>query len=163
VYAFYIPRTNTRETGATYFMPGSHLVPITREEIQHFGHLAGQMQTTAPAGSVFIVHNSIWHRQAAKTDPGVRNLVRWSYWRTEAPKRDWIIDPDFDLGRADFSLNTDYFVGAARKWQSVPRVAEMFSWLCGKSEQFRWFGGTGWPYTGSPNVILEKEEWMDRG
>ena len=87
VYAFYVPQTNTKEGGATYFLPGSHLVPITREELQHFGHLAGQVQTVAPAGSVFIVHSSIWHRQALKTDPGTRNLVRWSYWRSEPPRQ----------------------------------------------------------------------------
>ena len=160
VYAFYIPQTNTKEMGPTYFLPGSHLVPISREEMQHFGHLAGQIQTNGPAGSVFFTHQSIWHRQAVKTDQSVRNLLKWSYWRTVPPKRDWIADPDFRFSRADFSLDSEYFAGPARKWQSVPRVAEMFTWMCGKSDNFQWFGGSGWPYGGSPDVILEKQSWM---
>ena len=154
VYAFYVPQANTKAGGATYFLPGSHLVPITREELQHFGHLAGQVQTVAPAGSVFIVHSSIWHRQALKTDAGTRNLVRWSYWRS---------DPDFDIGTADFAIDSEYFTTATRMWQSVPRVAEMFMWLCGKSDQFRWFGGNGWPYNHSPSRLLDIEGWKNSG
>ena len=163
VYAFYVPQTNTKEGGATYFLPGSHLVPITREELQHFGHLAGQVQTVAPAGSVFIVHSSIWHRQALKTDPGTRNLVRWSYWRSEPPRRDWIVDPEFDIGTADFAIDSEYFTTATRRWQSVPRVAEMFMWLCGKSDHFRWLGGNGWPYNHSPSSLLDREGWKNNG
>ena len=160
LYAFYIPQTNTKVMGPTYFLPGSHLVPISREELQHFGHLAGQVQTNGPAGSVFFTHQSIWHRQAVKTDQSVRNLLKWSFWRTVPPKRDWIADPDFNVSRADFSFDSKYFAGPARKWQSVPRTAEMFTWLCGESENFRWFGGSGWPYGGSPDVILERERWL---
>ncbi len=160
LHVFYIPQDNTKEMGPTYFLPGSHLVPITREELQHFGHLAGQVQSNGPAGTVFFAHQSIWHRQAVKTDQSVRNLLKWNFWRTVPPVRDWIMDPDFDFGRVDFSLDSEYFAGPARKWQSVPRVAEMFTWMCGKSDNFRWFGGSGWPYGGSPDVILEKEDWL---
>ena len=156
---FYVPQTNTKEMGPTYFLPGSHLVPITVEELRHFGHLAGQVQTIAPAGSVFFTHYSIWHRQAVKTDASVRNMLKWMYWRTVPPKRDWIVDPDFDFGLADYTITTEYFT-SGRIWQSVPRVAEMFSWLCGKSDHFRWIGGAGWPYIVTPRVILEKEDWM---
>ena len=157
---FYVPQTNTKEMGPTYFLPGSHLVPITVEELRHFGHLAGQVQTIAPAGSVFFTHYSIWHRQGGKTDASVRNMLKWMFWRTAPPRRDWIIDPEFDFGLADYSYANEYFDGSWRNEQSVPRVAEMFCWLCGKSDHFRWLGGAGWAYIVTPRAILEKEDWM---
>ena len=44
---------------------------------------------------------------------------------------------------------SNYFCGGHRKWQSVPRVAEMFYWLCGKADEFHLVGGSGWPYSSS--------------
>ncbi len=144
---FYIPQTNTPEMGPTLFLPGSHLVPIAREDIERFGNLAGQTMTAAPVGSVFVTAYSIWHRQPPKIDQSARNLLKWVYWRTEQPERDWIADPNFDFAGADYTFTNDYFCGAARKWQSAPRVAEMFYWLCGKADEFHVVGGVGWPYS----------------
>ena len=146
---FYIPQTNVPDMGPTLFLPGSHLVGIAREELDHFGQLAGQVMTTGPAGTVFVTAYSVWHRQSPKVDDSLRNLLKWEFWRTTAPKRDWIVDPNFDLAAADYSYTNEYFRGATRKWQSVPRVAEMFSWLCGKGEEFQPVGGSGWPMTAS--------------
>jgi len=146
---FYIPQTNRPEMGPTLFLPGSHLVPIPREELEHFGHLAGQVATVGPAGSVFFTAYSIWHRQSEKVDYSTRNVLKWVSWRTVPPKRDWIIDNDFEFTRVDYSYTNDYFCGPARKWQSVLRVSEMFYWLCGKSEDFHVVGGAGWPFSAS--------------
>ena len=49
--------------------------------------------------------------------------------------------------RPDYSYENGYFRGSTRKWQSVPRVAEMFTWMCGRGEEFRQAGGSGWPYS----------------
>ncbi|MDE0428957.1 MAG: phytanoyl-CoA dioxygenase family protein [Caldilineaceae bacterium] len=144
---FYIPQANTPEMGPTLFLPGSHLVPIAREDVERFGSLAGQQMTAAPAGSVFVTAYSIWHRQPPKADRSTRNLLKWVYWRTEQPERDWVADPNFDFGGADYTHSSDYFHGPARMWQSVPRVAEMFYWLCGKTDEFHMVGGAGWPYS----------------
>ena len=144
---FYLPQTVTPEMGPTLFLPGSHLVPIAREELDHYGHLAGQVSAAAPAGSVFFTAYSIWHRQSEKPAPGVRNLLKWVYWRTQPPRRDWLPEPGFDPARADYSYVNGYFLGSTRKWQSVPRVAEMFTWMCGRGEEFRQAGGSGWPYS----------------
>ncbi len=144
---FYIPQANTAEMGPTLFLPGSHLVPIAREDIERFGNLAGQEMTAATAGSVFVTAYSIWHRQPPKADRSTRNLLKWVCWRTEQPVRDWMEDPNFDFGGADYTYTSDYFYGPARMWQSVPRVAEMFYWLSGKAEEFRMVGGAGWPYS----------------
>jgi len=144
---FYIPQTNRPEMGPTLFLPGSHLVPVAREDLERFGDLAGQEMTAAPAGSVFVTAYSLWHRQPRKIDQSTRNLLKWAYWRTEQPERDWITDPNFDFAGADYTYTNDYFCGAARKWQSAPRVAEMFYWLCGKADEFHLVGGAGWPYS----------------
>jgi hypothetical protein len=146
---FYIPQSNTKEMGPTLFLPGSHIVPIAREELDHFGHLAGQAATVAPGGSVFFTAYSIWHRQSEKIDQSTRNLLKWEFWRTAPPKRDWIVDPDFDFAGADYSYTNPYFSGATRKWQSVLRVAEMFYWLCGKKDEYNVVGGSGWPFSAS--------------
>ena len=123
--------------GPTLFLPGSHLVPIPREELEHFGHLAGQVATVGSAGSVFFTAYSIWHRQSEKIESSTRNVLKWIAWRTVPPQRDWVTDSNFDFARADYSYTNGYFLGPARKWQSVLRVSEMFYWLCGKSDEFQ--------------------------
>ena len=150
---FYIPQENTMEMGPTLVMPGSHLVPIPREELDHFGGLAGQVATVAPAGSVFFTAYSIWHRQSNKVDSSTRNLLKWDYWRTTPPKRDWVVDPDFDFLGADYTYTSEFFDGPTRLWQSVLRVSEMFYWVCGKSDEFHHAGGSGWPFSMSDPSI----------
>ena len=77
--------------------------------MDHFGHLAGQAATVAPGGSVFFTAYSIWHRQSEKIDQSTRNLLKWEFWRTVPPKRDWIVDPNFDFAGADYSYTNPYF------------------------------------------------------
>ena len=144
---FYYPQEATPEMGPTLFLPGSHLVPIAREQLEHIGNLAGQMMTTAPAGSVFFTAYSIWHRQPRKRAEGVRNLLKWDCWRTVAPQRDWILEKDFDLAGANYEFENDYFADSTRVWQSVPRVAELFLWWCGRETDFHHQGGASWPYS----------------
>ena len=146
---FYYPQEATPERGPTLFLPGSHLVPVARAELEHFGNLAGQMMTTAPAGTVFLSAYSIWHRQPAKKSTDVRNLLKWDAWRTTSPKRDWIVEADFDFATADYSYKNDYFCEAVQQWQFVLPTAELFMWLCGKSDQYRHTGGSSWPYSAS--------------
>ena len=40
---------------------------------------------------------SIWHRKGRSTASGFRNLIKYNYWRTASPCRDWIVDPDVDV------------------------------------------------------------------
>ena len=62
-------------------------------------------------------------------------MLKYNYWRTVPPERDWIIEPDFDFHRA-------YYGG-----HRVARyVAHMLYWLCGKGDEFRVVGGQGWPW-----------------
>ena len=146
---FYYPQEAIPERGPTLFLPGSHLVPVAREELEHFGSLAGQLMTASPAGSVFLTAYPIWHRQPAKQSADVRNMLKWEAWRTAPPTRDWIIEPDFDLVNADYAYTNDYFCESVHRWQSVLRTAELFMWLCGEQEWFHHFGGSSWPYSKS--------------
>ena len=53
---FYIPQDNTPEMGPTLFLPGSHLVPIAREDVERFGNLAGQ-RDDGGAGRLGVCHS----------------------------------------------------------------------------------------------------------
>ena len=68
-------------------------------------------------------------------------MLKYSYWRTVPPQRDWITEPDFDFQRA-------YYGGH----DQARYVAHMFSWLCGKGDDYRIIGGQAWPWI-SPNQI----------
>ena len=62
-------------------------------------------------------------------------MLKYNYWRTVAPTRDWIIEPDFDFETAHYGGH-----GTARY------VAHMLYWLCGKGKDYRIIGGQGWPW-----------------
>ena len=62
-------------------------------------------------------------------------MLKYNYWRTVPPQRDWIIEEDFEL-------QTTYYGG-----HNVARyVGHMFHWLCGKGDEYRIIGGQGWPW-----------------
>ena len=129
---FYYPQDTSEAFGPTEVLPGSHLFNASARYMSHYGNIRGTVKTTAPAGSIFITVYSIWHRRSASTAEGMRHMLKYNYWRTVPPERDWIIEPDFDFEAADYGPN---------RFQS----AHMFYWLCGKKEEFRWIGGQGWP------------------
>ena len=62
-------------------------------------------------------------------------MLKYNYWRTNPPRRDWITQDDFDFRNATYG----------RHQQSI-FVAHMFYWLCGKGDEFRVVGGQGWPF-----------------
>ena len=146
---FYCPQANNEAMAPTMFLPGSHLVPVAREMLEHFGSLADEMMTVGPAGTVWITAFSCWHRQPRKTAPGDRHLIKWQFWRTAAPRRDWLPTPGFDAANADYSAETDFFTGPVHRWQTVPRVAEMFYWLRGEHHAYAAASanGSGFPYS----------------
>ena len=68
-------------------------------------------------------------------------MLKYDYWRTVLPEKDWITEPEFDPHDADYGPH------------EINRyVAHMFSWLCGKGEEFRLIGGQAWPWN-HPNKI----------
>jgi hypothetical protein len=157
---FYYPQDAPVEMGPTEVLPGSHFLFNLATWMGHYGNIRGGVRTAAPAGSIFITVYSIWHRRSASTAHSIRNMLKYAYWRTVPPRRDWIIEPDFDFGHDHsprYRLDGPAFRQQFRDWYDV---AEMFYWLCAKTDEFQAvLGGEGWP-PGYP--ILWKPEGFHR-
>ncbi len=132
---FYFPQDTPPSMGPTELVPGSHVGPTKRDEDDK------GVLNDGPAGSFGIHAQTILHRRGESTAQGLRHMLKYSYWRTSPPKRDWIVEPDFDLRTAYYGGH-----GTARY------VAHTFYWLCGKADEFRVIGGQAWPWQ-TPNQI----------
>ena len=145
---FYYPQDCPREMGPTELLPGSHFLYSLRHSMGHYGNIRGSYHALAPAGSIFLTIYSIWHRRSASTGTGVRNNLKYNYWRTAPPKRDWITEPDFDLAMADFSVGGDKDLERPtfrEQFRDCYDAAGMYTWLSGKYDKFHLMGGQGWP------------------
>ncbi len=139
---FYYPEDCSLDLGPTELLPGSHFLFSLSKHMGHYGGIQGSFRAAAPAGSIFITVYSIWHRRSAASGKGRRNLLKYNYWRTESPRRDWIHEPDFDLATANYKLDAPTF---REQFRDCNDAAEMFFWLLGKSDAFHLTGGQGWP------------------
>ena len=139
---FYYPQDTPVSMGPTAVLPGSHLIQNRARFMSHLGGIRGAVLTSAPAGSIFLTTYRIWHRSTPSTGKGFRNLLKYFYWRTTPPQRDWIVEPDFDFATANYGSP------AARltdQFRDDIKVAEIFLWLCGQHDAFQNFGGQSWP------------------
>ncbi len=139
---FYYPQDTPAELGPTEVLPSSHFLRIKRRYMTQYGSIRQAIQTVAPAGSIFITHYSMWHRASSSTASGIRNLLKYNYRRTTAPRRDWVVDPRCDFTKIPFGTDR----AMPEKWHDSVRVARMFLWLCGR-EDFVFEGGQAWPMT----------------
>lgn len=142
VYVFYYPQDTPLELGPTRVLPGSHLLRHQTRFMEHLGSIRGTVSTEAPAGSIFITAYDIWHQRDRATGKGWRNLLKYFYWRTTPPVRDWIVDDRFDFATADYSSP---ITDLGEQFRMDINVAAMFLWLCGRSEDFQNLGGSSWP------------------
>ena len=99
-------------------------------------------------GTIFLTVYNIWHRRRRATSGPTgkskfRNLLKYAYWRTTAPQRDWSIDPPFDFAGSDFSPMRDRAL--FEQSQGAIAAGQMFAWLSGVEEQYVKRGGTCWP------------------
>ena len=136
---FYYPQDTPAELGPTEVIPGSHFM---RSKANHMGHIQSvrmTQTTSAPAGSIFITVYSIWHRKGKSTAGGFRNLIKYNYWRTTEPRRDWITDPAYGFSWPDMASEEPHF----EQFKCGIAAAEMFSWLSG--EEYEHSGGQCWP------------------
>ena len=162
---FYYPQDTPKELGPTELVPSSHLLHAKRTYMRHYGNIKKGVWTVAPAGSIFITHYSIWHRATSSSASGIRNLLKYNYWRTSPPKRDWVIDPDVDFMKEKFSPE----VSLLEKWYVSVNVSRMFLWLCGLGDDFRFKGGQSWPmiagggYKGSEGLPPELAPQRNKG
>ncbi len=154
---FYYPQDAPVEMGPTEVVPGSHFFFCLQSWMSHYGGIRGGVKTAAPAGSIFLTVYSIWHRRSVSTARGIRNMLKYCYWRTVPPQRDWIIEPDFDFGHDHspiYNVDGPNFRQQFRGWYDT---AEMFYWLCGMTDEFKeTLGGEGWP-PGYPIMWKPKE------
>ena len=140
---FYYPQDCPEDMGPTGLVPGSHFLHTLQSWMSHYGGIRSAVKTTAPAGSIFITVYSIWHRRSESTAEGVRNMLKYCYWRTTSPQHDWIVEPDFQPIRD----NPDATTSPRQQCQSWYEAAEMYYWLCGKLDKFyEIMGGEGWPH-----------------
>ena len=127
------------EMGPTELLPGTHFLYSSQPFMGHYGGVRGSFHAVLPAGSIFLTVYSIWHRRSASTATGVRNNLKYNYWRTESPRGDWLHDPDFDVTRADYNLQGVTFRTQFR----------------GQHDEFRPKGGQGWPKLFEANYVGE--------
>ena len=139
---FYYPQDTPVEMGPTQLVPGTHLVRQKSRLMGHLGNIKNTVSTDAPAGSVFITVYHIWHRRPSSIITATRNLLKYFYWRTSPPERDWTVDPNFDFATADYDSPASSLV---EQFRSAVKVAETFLWLCGKHEIFQNLGGQSFP------------------
>jgi hypothetical protein len=129
VEVFYFPQDTPAELGPTEIAPGTHVRNSRDREPTNI------VVSDGPAGTLGIHHQSIMHRRGASTATGLRHMLKYNYWRTVPPERDWI-------DKAGFDPRTAYFGGH----HLARYAAHMYYWLCGKGDYFRVIGGQGWPW-----------------
>jgi hypothetical protein len=143
---FYLPQTCTPEMGPTEFVPGSHFLQATSHLVHHYGNIAGTVKATGTAGTVLLVEPTLWHRRSkTKTSGPIRHLLKYHCWRHSQPKRDWVLDADFNPG-----IHPELFLmgpplSYRRNIQDCHDAAELYLWLCGRHDEFKPLGGPGWP------------------
>ena len=146
---FYYPQDTPRELGPTEVLPGSHFLFNLGSYMGHYGGISGTASTAAAAGTIFITAYPIWHRRGTSSAPGVRDMLKYLYWRMAPPRRDWIVEPDFNLDDLDNFENALYGGGvhpAKDQFHHWHDAARMFYWLAGKQDDFHNFLGTAaWP------------------
>ena len=143
---FYYPEECNEEMGPTVLLPGSHFMRNKAPMMAHLGSIQGTVSTASPAGTIFLTVYGVWHRRSkAVSGPRgksrYRNLLKYNYWRTAPPARDWVRQDDIDFSRIDFNPPAGVF----EQFQGGIAAARMFTWLCGVEDQYRKRGGQCWP------------------
>jgi hypothetical protein len=139
---FYLPKECRMEDGPTELLPGSHHIFGNARYLAQYGQIRGTSYAAASAGSVFLTVYSVWHRRSASTATGLRNLLKYNYWRTTPPERSWIHEPGFDPKTADYCMDKPVL---REQFQDCNDNARMFFWLSGREADFHLMGGQGWP------------------
>ena len=130
---FYYPSGATKEMGPTEIVPGTHLSPARSAMLGRIKSLKHSRLTVAPPGTIFLTIYSVLHRRSNCTYDGIRDNLKYNYWRTTEPRRDWVVEPDVNLSWLS-NMNSPLF---------GPEQGKMFAWLCGEAWEFT--GGQSWP------------------
>ena len=126
---YYYPHTVEIEDGPTMILPGSHCRAVDREAIAHYGDILGQVSLTVAAGTVAMTRYGIWHKAGPKINDRRRSMIKFSYHRQAAPRRDWRIDtPEIpayvDRPRLPYVTEVESYRDRVRRMHT-------WNWLCG--------------------------------
>ena len=126
---YYYPQAVELNDGPTMVLPGSHHRMVDREAIAHYGNIVGQVSLTVPAGTIAMTHYGIWHKAGPKLNPKRRSMIKFSYFRTAAPCRDWIVDSD----EMPVYVNQPRlpYVTEVESYRDRSRCHRTWDWLCG--------------------------------
>ena len=154
---FYYPQEVPREMGPTEVLPGSHFLytngQLPQNYMGHYGGIRGSHYTTAPAGTIFLTVYSIWHRRSASTGSGVRNNLKYNYFRTDDAGAG--LDPRGGLRLRDRGLRVRRasHLSPAASGHHRQRGDVLLA-VRQVEEEFRVLGGQGWPVPNSDNHAL---------
>jgi len=126
---YYFPHAVEIEDGPTMILPGSHCRAVDREAIAHYGDVLGQVSLTVPAGSVALTRYGIWHKAGPKTNNKKRSMIKFSYYRTSPPVRDWKIDAT-EMPAYQNRARLPY-VTEVESYRDRVRRERTWDWLCG--------------------------------
>jgi len=140
---FYYPQDTPSELGPTEFLPGSHFLYAPGRQMGHYDRIAGSFVSAAPAGSIWITAYTIWHRRPRAAGNGMRDMLKYNYFRQSPPARDWVHEPGFDAKTADYAA--PFGPTFREQFRDAYDAAEMFAWLCGRHQDYTVIGGQAWP------------------
>ena len=129
---YYYPKEVTIEDGPTMILPGSHFRLVDREAIAHYGDILGQLSLTVPAGTVAMTRYGIWHKAGPKLNADKRGMIKFSYLRTEMPKRDW--ERESDNIPAYQHKGRHPYVTEVESYRDRRKGELTWNWLCGLTE-----------------------------
>jgi hypothetical protein len=128
---YYYPHAVEIADGPTMILPGSHCRAVDREAIAHYGDVLGQVSLTVPAGSVALTRYGIWHKAGPKTNNKKRSMIKFSYYRTSPPVRDWQIDST-EIPAYKNRARLPY-VTEVESYRDRVRRERTWDWLCGSN------------------------------
>ena len=129
---YYYPQVVEIEDGPTMIVPGSHQRLVDREAIAHYGNISGQISITAPAGTVVMAHYGIWHKAGPKINQKRRSMIKFSFFRTQPPKRDWVRESDEPPTYQHSGRHR--YVTEVESYRDRRRGEHTWNWLCGLTE-----------------------------
>ena len=130
---YYYPQEVAIADGPTMILPCSAFRFVDREAISHYGDIVGQLSLAVPAGTVVMGHYGVWHKAGPKLNSRKRGMIKFSYFRSTAPRRDWLVDSDeipeyCDPPRAPYLTEIEHY-------RERIRCRKTWEWLCGRETQ----------------------------
>ena len=129
---YYYPQAVQMEDGPTMVLPGSAFRLVDREAIAHYRDIMGQLSLTVPAGTVVLPRYGIWHKAGPKFNSRRRGMIKFSYFRTASPTRDWIGADEPAPRYQNSHRHPD--VTEIEAYRDQRRCAQTWTWLCGQDE-----------------------------